>query len=144
MMNLEQIWQEYETNKRLSGKAMLALKAMLHGDDPYAAITLVGDTAAFQLAPEIASHLKSTDVMVRWNAAAVLFGRFRDVRYGSQCLELLKNETDTMVRGVGLSGAGEILPLLEDPPLQQELALILLHTFESESEYPEMRTASYE
>lgn len=143
-MNPEQIWHEYEKNGRLSGKAMLALKGLLReSDDPFDMITLAGDTAAFQLSHEIVPYLNSEDTMVRWNAAGVLFCRFRDVRFAHNCLDLLEHESDTMVRGIVLCGAGELLPLLEDTFLQKELARKLRRVFEDHDEFPEMRDSAY-
>ncbi len=122
-MNCDDIWQEYESNGRLSGRAMLALKRLLReSHDPYSSITLAGDTAAFQLAHEIVPHISSRDPMVRWNAVGVLFTRFRDVRYASLCLELLEQESDHLVLAIALAGAGELLPLLEDWGLRTLLA----------------------
>ena len=143
-MNAEQITDEYRINGRISGKAMLSLRSLLReSDDPYAAITLAGDVAAFQLAEEIATHLSSEDSMVRWNAAGVLFTRFRDVRFSRLCVELLDKETNTVVRGILMAGAGELLPLIEDRLLQRQLASRLLHTLEAEDEFPEMRGSAY-
>lgn len=143
-MNPDEIWDEYQRDNRLSTRAMLALKKLLvEGADPYSAITLAGDTAAFELAPLIAPYLKSPDVMVRWNAAAVLFTRFRDVQFAHHCLELLEREADTMVRGVTLSGIGELLPLLEDGKLRKLLANKLREVFEAVDELPEMRDDAY-
>ena len=102
---------------------MQALKMLLREcDDPYAIITLAGDTAAFQLAAEIVPHLSSTDPMVRWNAAGVLFTRLRDVHSAKLCADLLDRETDNMVLGIALAGAGELLPLLDDRELRDRLA----------------------
>jgi len=144
-MNAEKIWHEYETNKRLSDKALLSLKALLYeSSDPYSAITLAGDVAAVQLASEVATHLTSMDAMVRWNAAAVLFGRFRDVRYGRKCLDMLSQESDSIALGVVLSGAGELLPLLDDKDLKRELALKIYRVFCDSRQLPEIRTAAYE
>jgi hypothetical protein len=143
-MNAEQIRAEYQKNGRISGKAMTSLRALLReSDDPYAAITLTGDVGAFQLAEDIVPYLRSADSMLRWNAAAVLFTRFREVRLGRQCLELLNRELDTLVRGVALVGAGELLPLIENRLLQQQLASKLLKVMEAEDEFPEMRGSAY-
>jgi hypothetical protein len=139
-MNADQIWEEYARNRRLSGRAMLSLKAMLReAQDPYSAITLAGDTAAFQLAHEIATHLKSADPMVRWNATGVLFTRLRDVRSATLCLELLATEEDSMVLGIALRGAGELSPLIDDRELQGRLVLKLWRVFRGdESELPQV------
>lgn len=144
-MNAEQIKDEYQRNGRISGRAMGSLRALLResGGDPYTAITLAGDVGAFQVANDILPHPNSEDGMVRWNAAGVLFTRFRDARLAGLCLELLSRELDTMVRGILLVGAGELLPFLEDERLQKQLAARLLETVETEDEFPEMRGSAY-
>ena len=143
-MTAAEISDEYQRNGRISGKAMLSLRALLReSNDPYAAITLAGDVGAFQLADDIAPHIDSADSMVRWNAAGVLFTRFRDVRLSRLCLELLDRESDTLVRGIALMGAGELLPLLEDQELRQGLATKLLQVLDAEDEFPEMRGSAY-
>jgi hypothetical protein len=143
-MSAAEIGAEYHRNGRLSDKAMLSLRALLEeSDDPYAAITLAGDVGAFRLADDIVPHLASADSMVRWNAVGVLFTRFREVRFSRLCCELLDKESDTMVRGIALMGAGELLPIIEDQDLRQRLASKLLQTLDGDSEFPEMRDSAY-
>ncbi len=143
-MNAKEIDEEYRKSGRISGSAMSSLRAMLRdGDDPYLAITLAGDVAAFQLAEDIALHLSSDDPMVRWNAAGVLFTRFRDVRFAQSCLDMLNRESDTIVRAVTLAGAGELLPFVEEGKLQKQLATRLLEISEAVGELPEIRAAAY-
>ena len=137
-MDAEQIWDEYAENKILGGKAMLSLKKLLReSDDPYSIITLAGDTAAFQLGPEIVPHLQSLDDMVRWNAAGVLFTRFRDIHYARLCYDLMEHETDRVVLGIALAGLGELLPLLEDKALQALFAKKLLDVFNNNNGLPQ-------
>jgi len=130
-MTQDEIWDEYVTNKTVSGKALLALKQMLReSDDPYSVITLAGDVAAFQLADDIAVHLDHQDPMVRWNAAGVLFTRFRDVRFAARCLKMLNEDSDELVQGILLRGLGQLLPLVQDKGLQRRMAQQLLNVFE--------------
>jgi hypothetical protein len=50
-MTSDQIWQEYQSNGRVSGAAMEALRRLLRqSQDPFSVITLAGDVGAFQLA----------------------------------------------------------------------------------------------
>ncbi len=143
-MTAAEIGDEYRRNGRISGSAMVSLRRLLRESaDPYGAITLAGDVAAFQMADDIAPHLASTDSMVRWNAVGVLFTRFRDVRLSRLCCELLDAETDTMVRGIALMGAGELLPIIEDQDLRQRLASRLLQTLDAVDELPELRDSAY-
>lgn len=82
--------------------------------------------------------------MVRWNAAAALFTRFRNKTYAVQCIELAENDEDTNVQSVALVGLGELLPFLDDNNRATEASKILLATFIDESKYLELRCSAYE
>jgi hypothetical protein len=61
-MDLDAIANEYEQNGKLSDRAITSLREHLRREDPFDAISLAGDTAALQLAPEIARHLLASRI----------------------------------------------------------------------------------
>src|SRR5206468_3383435 len=101
-MSIGDIQSEFDQHGRLSRQAVTELQALLLSDDPYSAITVAADTGCFEVSPQIAECLTSPDPMVRWNAAATLFTRFRANQFASQCLDLVEKERDEMVRSVAL------------------------------------------
>ena len=143
-MTADEIKVEFERNKKLSPRAMRELTNLIASDDPFAAITVAADIGCVEVAGIIAKGLSSTDAMVRWNAAATLFTRFRAQRYINECLELAKNELDEVVRSVSLVGLGEFLPLTSDKSYRHAAARELLRVLDDQSEYPEIRCAAYE
>lgn len=145
-MTITEIINEYNHNHRLSQRAVSGLRDQMDSD-PYTAITIAADTGCFDLAPDIAARLNSTDPMVRWAAAATLFTRFRDHKYLSDCVNLVRNDPSSIVRSVAIVGLGELLALL--PPVtdlsQRNLAVnLLLSILANQSEYSEIRSSAYE
>ncbi len=143
-MDLEDVKREYQVNGRISRRSIGILKELIRGDDPYSAITVAGDCAAFDASPEIGLCLDSEDSMVRWNAAGVLFTRFRQPDLGDRCLELAKSDPDTLVRAIALCGIGEILHKVTNFQLRAQMATTLLQSLNDASELPEFRGAAYE
>lgn len=144
-MTLQEIEEEYRQNGRISGQAIVSLRRQLRAaGDPYRAISVAGDCGAFPLSADIAVYLKHTDPMVRWNAASVLFNRFRIVALAAYCLEMAETEVDEVARGAAITGVGELLPLVDEPALRLRMATSLLRIFEQSTELTEMRGAAYE
>lgn len=143
-MSLTSIEDEFDLNGRISHRSVLELKTILESDDPYSAITLAVDTGTIRLADSIAKCLSSDDEMVRWNAAAGLFTRFRIADYAIQCLEMAMTDSSELVKNVCLVGSGELLPLVDDSSIRVRLASILDDAFTDETVDPERRTAAYE
>lgn len=143
-MNLEDIISEYEANGRLSRRATERLRELTLGCDAYSAITVAADCGAFAVSPEIASALNANDEMVRWNAVAALFTRFRNFEYGHICLQLAKEDPSMMVRSMALCGLGEILFDVNNPRLRKDMASLLLETFNNKDEEQSLREAAYE
>jgi hypothetical protein len=143
-MTIKDISEEYDSNGRLSRRAVGELRQMLLSNDPYEAISLTADLGCIELSAEIGNNLTSTDSMVRWIAAATLFTRFRKIDYIAQCFEMAKDESDEMVRSIALVGLGELL-VFENRPLQKrQYARLLLDTLLDENQYPPFRSAAYE
>ncbi|AGY60032.1 hypothetical protein [Gloeobacter kilaueensis] len=142
-MNFEDIYDEYERNGRISRASTAFLKLLIAGPDPFTAITVATDCAAFSTAPVIATTLDSTDVMVRWNAVGALLTRFRFAEYARAGLELAINDPDMMVRGIALVGLGEVLPDVIEPDLRYEMAKTLYETVMNAEEEPHMRMNAY-
>ena len=144
-MRLDEIRLEFETSGRIGGDALASLRHLLRtSGDPYEAITVAGDCGAFALATDLANHLDHRDPMVRWNAAGVLFTRFRDPTFAARCLEMAVDENDEIARGVALAGLGELLPKMKDHELRQRMASTLVSVFEDRTELVVMRGAAYE
>lgn len=143
-MDLTSIEDEYERNGRISRQSASGLRIAVLASDPYSAITVAADTGAVELADAIAECLGSDDGMVRWNAAATLFTRFRTVTYADRCYELAVADPDSMVRSICLVGAGELLPLVTDEVLRARFAQLIDRVVNDESACPEDRSAAYE
>jgi HEAT repeat protein len=143
-MSLESIQSEYDRHGQLPRIAVLELQSLLLSDDPYSAITVAADTACLELSPQIAKCLTSADPIVRWNAAATLFTRFRANQFANQCLDMVESERDEMVRSVALVGLGELLPSMDGHHYRRRAAADLLEVFNDPSEYPEVRCSAYE
>jgi len=144
MMSLEQIASEYETRGRLSTKAVSALRAMVTSDDPYSAITLVGDCRVHELASRLVELLQHGDPMVRWNATSVLFSRLKMSEYASECLRVSEEDDDSIVKCAALAGLGEIAPTVGKPEVRAQIGHRLLEVLESDGELVEVRGAAYE
>lgn len=143
-MSIDAVQSEFDRHGQLSRQAVIELQSLLLSDDPYGAITVAADTGCFEVSPQIAQCLTSSDPMVRWNAAATLFTRFRANQYATQCLELVEKEPDEIVKSVALVGLGELLPSVDDHDFQNGAAAVLLRVFNDQSEYPEVRCSAYE
>lgn len=143
-MSPENILTEFELHGRLSRRAVSELHTLLRSDDPFRAITVAADTGCLEVASQVAECLSSSDAMVRWNAAATLFTRFRCKNYARQCLDLALNDPDEIVRTICLVGIGEIITIIKNDDIVEEAAGQLLRVFYDENEYPEVRCAAYE
>ena len=144
LMSVDDIQSEFNLHGKLSRRAVFELQSLLLSDDAYCAITVAADTGCSEVAPQVVQCLSSADPMIRWNAAATLFTRFRANQYAAQCLDLVEKEQDEIVRSVALVGLGELLPSMEDRDSQRRGASDLLTVFRNDSEYPEVRSAAYE
>jgi len=143
-MTPDDVWTEYQERGRLSGPSMARLREILRsGSDPYKAITVAGDCGAFALAEDIATHLRHPDAMVRWNAAGVLFTRFRIASLASRCLEMVDNEKDEIARGVAITGLGELLSIVTGLAQRRDMARRVLAILADPGELTEMRGAAY-
>jgi len=143
-MTLEEIQDEYDRRGRLSNEALSELRRYLRSADPYTAITVTADCAATDLSDDLLACLESSDQMVRWNAAAALFTRFRSTEYVEACKGMAVGDQSSMVRAVALCGIGEVLPYIKSRGESGQLAALLLETFLQEKELPEVRAAAYE
>lgn len=143
-MSLNDIMQEYLSNGRLSRQAVGELRKLLASDNPYDAITAACDTGTCELSSAIAANLNSADDMVRWNAAASLFTRFRDKKYVRECINLATKDNDTNVRSIALVGLGELLPFIDEEDLRRLVSSILLSVLMDELTYAELRSSAYE
>lgn len=143
-MDLDHIANEYETNGRLSLRSIDRLRDLIRGQNPYSAITLAADCGVVAVSEEIANAVRSSEKMVRWNAVAALFTRFRNAEYGHLCLQAAKEDTDTMVRSIALCGLGEILPYVTDAQMRAEMAHVLHETLHDANQFGELRESAYE
>ena len=119
LMSVDDIQSEFNLHGKLSRRAVFELQSLLLSDDAYCAITVAADTGCSEVAPQVVQCLSSADPMIRWNAAATLFTRFRANQYAAQCLDLVEKEQDEIVRSVALVGLGELLPSMEDRDSQR-------------------------
>jgi len=139
-MNLDEVKAEYAKDGRVSGETLARLRDYLRtSPDPYDAITAAGDGAAFMLVPDLVGFLDHDDPMVRWNAASVLFNRFRVLELAQRCLKMVEEEEDEIARGAAITGLGEILPLVENLGLRSRMATALLSILENTNELTVMR-----
>lgn len=143
-MGLSALTDEYENNGRLSRRSIQLLSDRLLSDDPYEAITVSTDCAAFELVPKIAKSLDSPDPMVRWNAVASLHTRFRVPDCIEKTLKMASEDEDTMVRAIALHGVGEMLPIIRDQSLRRKMASLLITTLDDAKLFNELRAAAYE
>jgi|YelNatPaOPRAMG01_1025707.scaffolds.fasta_scaffold223902_2 HEAT repeat protein len=144
-MSLSSIWEEFEANGRLSQRSIHALREALHSANPYEAITVATDCGERELIPDILPCLDSPDPMVRWNAIASLYTRFRVPERLDTLLRLATEDEDTgVVRAIAITGIGETLPKVKDPHMRRKMAELLMSTFENSSLYEELRAAAYE
>ena len=132
------------TGAPLSREAVSALRAMLASEDPYSAITVVGDCQAHELANSLVELLQHPDTMARWNATSVLFSRLKKVEYVSECLRVSEADEDSIVKCAALAGLGEIAPSVEDPGERTQIGRRLLEVLEDGEELREVRGAAYE
>jgi hypothetical protein len=123
---LEEIEAEYARNGRLSRRSIVDLRTLILDGDSYTAISTAADCGVFEAEEEIARSLDSEDPMVRWIAAATLFTRFRLSAFAGRCLEFAREDPDSMVRNISLSGLGELLPYVKDLSLKRSMAQFLL------------------
>lgn len=143
-MSIEAIRSEFDRRGQLSRQAVNELRSLLLSDDPYSAIAVAADSGCSEVSPQIAECLSSADPMVRWNAAATLFTRFRANQFANLCLDLVEKERDEVVRSVALVGLGELLLSTDDHEFKRRAAAEILSVFNDQSEYPEVRCSAYE
>ncbi len=142
-MRFNDVVHEYENHGRLSNRSVARLRDGLREADPFEAITVATDCAVFELAPEIAHCLDSTDPMVRWNAVGALFTRFRVPIRLEQLIGMAESDPDSMVRAIALCGVGEMLPKAPDEATSRRMATLLISTLENDDLFEEYRTSAY-
>jgi len=133
-MSLSRIWEEFEANGRLSQRSIRELREALHSADPYDAITVATDCGERELVPDILLCLDSPDPMVRWNAIASIYTRFRVPERLDTLIRLATEEDSIMVRAVAIESIGQTLPKVKDPHLRRKMAELLMSTFENDEE----------
>ncbi len=144
-VNLHEIAEAFATTGRLTEHQKTALRVALRGPaNPFTAITTAADCGAAVLAGDILPHLTHADPMVRWNAAGVLFTRFRIAAFAAKCLQMVDTEPDEEVRAIAICGLGELLPRVENVVLRNEMANRLCAILSDKNELTEMRGAAYE
>jgi len=143
---LKIIAEEYLRDGKLSNSSLLKLRDAICNENKYSAISLAADCKASSLASEIAMALESDEEMVRWIAISTLLSRFKLKQYAQIGLHHAQYDTDEMVKGIAISGLGEILPLISNKSLSREISIFLINTFEKKptDEYIDYREDAYE
>lgn len=146
-MDFNKIKKEYDLRGYISEDSTKQLALILNSDqDPYRAINLAADCAAFSLAPKIAEYIESDDPMVRWSVIGTLLTRFRLKKYVKLGIECIRKDEDDMVKGISLCGVGEVLSDIEEAIESKEIASLLDSFFKLEKGdiNPTLRDSAYE
>lgn len=141
---IEDIRRELDASGTLDSPSSEELRDLLNGEDPYQAITVVGDWGLSEFGVTVAACLESDDPMVRWNAVSVLTTRLKMPDFAERVLSHADSEEDELVRAAALSGVGSIWGRVESERLKAVMGGLLLEVLEDENELPEMRGAAYE
>lgn len=140
----DDIIKEFNANGRVSLRTIQQLhKEIESGPDIATAIELATDLCLFELIEVIASRFRDPNELVRWNALESVLTRFRQPRDVEEVLRIAQNDPSAMVRGVALSGLGEVFGRIGDRAIRRRIVELLVRVVTGAGFASAMRAEAY-